>query len=90
MTMIHYEMNASLGGMIHWINSVYVKEEYRKKGIFRQMYEHIKLKAQEDNNVKAIRLYVDLDNETAQKVYKRLGMDNIEDNYDFHELDLHF
>ena len=29
MIMIHFEMNLSLGGMIHWINSVYVHPEHR-------------------------------------------------------------
>ena len=30
MIMIHFEMNISLGGFIHWINSVYVHPDHRK------------------------------------------------------------
>ena len=38
MIMIHFEMNLSLGGLIHWINSVYVHPAHRNKGIFTLMY----------------------------------------------------
>ena len=35
MMMIHNELSPLVGGLIHWINSVYVKKEWRKKGVFR-------------------------------------------------------
>ena len=57
-----------------WIQSVYVKPEYRGKGAYRAMYEKIKEMAQQQG-VTQIRLYVDKTNVRAQQVYKKLGMD---------------
>ena len=57
-----------------WIQSVYVKPEYRGKGAYRAMYEKIKEMAQEQN-ISQVRLYVDKTNYSAQQVYKKLGMD---------------
>ena len=56
-----------------WIQSVYVKPEYRGKGAYRAMYEKIKEMAKEQG-VTQIRLYVDKTNYSAQKVYQKLGM----------------
>ncbi len=56
-----------------WIQSVYVKPEYRGKGAYRAMYEKIKQMAKEQG-VTQIRLYVDKTNYSAQKVYQKLGM----------------
>ena len=57
-----------------WIQSVYVKPEYRGKGAYRAMYEKIKEMAQQQG-VTQIRLYVDKTNTRAQQVYKKLRMD---------------
>ena len=56
-----------------WIQSVYVKPEYRKKGVYKAMYATLKDMAQE-NGVSQIRLYADRTNLSAQQVYQRLGM----------------
>lgn len=56
-----------------WIQSVYVKPEYRKHGVYKAMYAVLKDKAKECN-VSQIRLYVDKSNHSAQKVYQQLGM----------------
>lgn len=57
-----------------WIQSVYVLPEYRKQGIFRQMYEKVKEWAMQDDEVSGVRLYVDKTNQRAIEVYKRMGM----------------
>ena len=41
MMMIHHEMRPQVGGLIHWINSVYVHPDHRKKGVFRALYNRI-------------------------------------------------
>lgn len=56
-----------------WIQSVYVKPEYRGKGAYRAMYQKIKEMAREEG-IAQIRLYVDKTNYSAQKVYQKLGM----------------
>ena len=66
MIMIHFEMNISLGGLVHWINSVYVHPEFRKQGVFRLMYNHVVDVAKSQAPlVKCVRLYVDLHNKVA-------------------------
>lgn len=69
-----YEWSDWRNGIIIWFQSVYVMPEYRKHGIFRKMYEHIKNKVEKDDGLKGMRLYVDKGNAKAQKVYAALGM----------------
>ncbi len=69
-----YEWSDWRNGIIIWFQSVYVMPEYRKHGIFRKMYEHIKNKVEKDDRLKGMRLYVDKGNIKAQKVYSALGM----------------
>ena len=56
-----------------WIQSVYIVPEYRRKGIYAKLYTHVKALA-EQQNVCGFRLYVEKDNEIAQKTYLSLGM----------------
>ena len=89
MLMVTHEMSAMLGGRIDWIQSVYVLAEYRKKGVFRQLYQHVYNTAKKDPVVKAVRLYVETTNEVAMKVYEKMGMKNIADDYNFNETDFY-
>jgi len=83
--MITKEWSDWRNGEFWWIQSVYVHLDYRKNNIYRKLYnEAIKL-AKESENVCGIRLYVDKDNNIAQKVYSKLGMK--ESNYIFFEED---
>ena len=61
-------------GTVWWIQSVYVRPEYRGQRVYAGLYEHVKRLALADDNVKGIRLYVDERNTKAQQVYARLGM----------------
>ena len=60
-------------GWYWWIQSVYVIPEFRRKGVYKAMYQNVK-DAAKANNVSQIRLYVDKTNVSAQKVYQNLGM----------------
>ena len=73
--MITYEWSDWRNGMFWWIQSVYVEKEYRKQGVYKQMYLYIKEKAKNDKLCTGIRLYVEKENHVAQSVYKKLGMD---------------
>ena len=90
MMMIHYEMSPTMGGLIHWINSVYVHPKHRKKGVFRALYNHIFQKAKDDPKCSCVRLYVDTTNGNAMEVYTKMGMHNIEERFDFNEKDFCF
>jgi len=63
-------------GIVLWIHSVYILPQFRKKGIFKKMYEELKRKVENDPNLLGLRLYVDKNNISAQKVYEKLNMGN--------------
>jgi len=67
---------------VWWFQSVYVIPEYRRKGVFRNMYTFIKSLA-EDNDIAGLRLYVESRNSTARKTYESLGMSS--EHYSFYE-----
>jgi GNAT superfamily N-acetyltransferase len=69
---------------IWWIHSLYVLPEYRKKGVFKVMFAHLKKQMEERADIGGIRLYVDKRNTSARQVYEKLGMDG--DHYQVFEL----
>ena len=73
--MITYEWSDWRNGMVWWIQSVYVRPEFRRRGIYAGLYQFVRGIAENLETVKGIRLYVDRRNEPAQEVYRRLGMD---------------
>jgi ribosomal protein S18 acetylase RimI-like enzyme len=72
--MITYEWSDWRNADVWWFQSVYVIPEYRRKGIFRMMYENIK-KAGVADGIAGLRLYVDTENVHAQSTYEAMGMD---------------
>jgi GNAT superfamily N-acetyltransferase len=61
-------------GWFWWIQSVYVREEFRRQGVFRLLYEHVGQQARARGDVVGLRLYVERENHRAQTTYDRLGM----------------
>lgn len=57
-----------------WIQSVYVPEAHRRQGVFAALYRHVERLAREAEGVIGLRLYVERDNEAAQRTYASLGM----------------
>lgn len=72
--MTTYEWSDWRNGTVIWIQSVYISKDFRGKGVYRKMYEHIKQLVNEAPDLKGIRLYVDKKNVDAQQVYENLGM----------------
>ncbi|MGK7880108.1 MAG: GNAT family N-acetyltransferase [Crocosphaera sp.] len=72
--MITKEWSDWRNGVFWWVQSVFVKEEYRRRGIYRRMYQFIKQLANEKDDVCGFRLYVKQNNTIAQETYKELGM----------------
>lgn len=68
-----------------WIQSVYVSQSYRRKGVYRAMYEAVKNAAKEAG-APCVRLYVDRTNSQGLATYQALGM--TESHYLFYEEDL--
>jgi ribosomal protein S18 acetylase RimI-like enzyme len=72
--MITYEWSDWRDGLFWWIQSVYVLPAYRRRGVYRRLYEHVKRLATQDPEVRGFRLYVERENRVAQETYERLGM----------------
>jgi ribosomal protein S18 acetylase RimI-like enzyme len=73
--MVTTEWSDWRNGWFWWIQSVYVRPEHRGGGLYGRMYEYVKDRAAEAGNVCGFRLYVEKENERAQRVYEKLGMD---------------
>jgi ribosomal protein S18 acetylase RimI-like enzyme len=73
-TMITYEWSDWRNGNFWWIQSVYVRQEFRKQGIFRALYDTIEQRAKTRKDVCGLRLYVERENQRAQATYEKLGM----------------
>ena len=72
--MITYEWSDWRNATFWWIQSVYVRPECRKQGIFRALFRHIETIARTRGDVCGVRLYVEKENDCAQKTYEALGM----------------
>ena len=81
--LITYEWSDWRNGAVWWIQSVFVSPQFRRGGVYSGLYSHIRKIANADNNVRAIRLYVDRRNQVAQRVYESLGMNG--DHYQVYE-----
>jgi len=80
--LITYEWSDWRNCNVWWFQSVYVVPDFRRQGIFRKMYMHIRQLA-EENNIAGLRLYVETKNSRAQKTYEALGMSS--EHYSFYE-----
>jgi ribosomal protein S18 acetylase RimI-like enzyme len=72
--MVTTEWSDWRNGMFWWIQSVYVRPEYRRQGLYRELYARVKELAEQEPAVCGFRLYVENENVNAQKTYKALGM----------------
>ncbi len=71
---VTYEWSDWRNGWFWWIQSVYVLAEYRRLGVFRQLYRHVHQLANDETDVVGLRLYVENENHAAQATYADLGM----------------
>ncbi|GJQ21610.1 MAG: hypothetical protein HBSIN02_19650 [Bacteroidia bacterium] len=83
--MITYEWSDWRNGTFWWIQSVYVREEYRQKGVFKALYRFVESQARSKPDVCGLRLYVEHDNAKAKRIYENLGMKKTA--YELYELD---
>jgi GNAT superfamily N-acetyltransferase len=61
-------------GWIWWFQSVYVHPDFRGQGAFRALYAQVRELARSTPDVIGLRLYVEVHNDRAQRVYQSLGM----------------
>ena len=72
--LVTYEWSDWRNGRFWWIQSVYVRPEYRRQGIYRTLHEFVRDRARADGGVVGLRLYVERENVGAQRTYAALGM----------------
>ena len=72
--MVTYEWSDWRNGNRWWIQSVYVHPDWRRKGVFSALYQHVESLASADPDVIGLRLYVEENNTRAQRTYEALGM----------------
>lgn len=69
-----FEWSDWRNGTVLWIQSVYVRPEFRKRSIFSRLYKHIQEQVASNPELRGIRLYADKTNTSAHGVYEHLGM----------------
>lgn len=71
--MITFEWSDWRNTEIWWIQSVYVHQDHRNKGVFSALFDSIKKRAKR-NKIPLLRLYVHKNNTSAQQVYEKKEM----------------
>jgi GNAT superfamily N-acetyltransferase len=69
-----YEWSDWRNGNFWWIQSVYVREEFRGRGIFSALFRHVQALARKQKEVCGLRLYMEQDNHRARRAYEKLGL----------------
>ncbi|MHC4759584.1 MAG: GNAT family N-acetyltransferase [Planctomycetota bacterium] len=72
--MVTFEWSDWRCGLIWWLQSIYVRREFRQKGVFSRLYAFLKAKASDEGNVCGFRLYVEQDNSIAKSTYSSVGL----------------
>src|SRR4030095_6503252 len=83
--LITYEWSDWRNGNFWWIQSVYVLEPFRGRGVFRSLFHHVHQLATAQSDVCGLRLYMDADNDRARQAYDRLKLKTT--NYQLFEMD---
>ena len=73
--MITTEWSDWRNGAFWWIQSVYVRPQFRRQGVYRRLYRQVQTLAKKDRRVCGFRLYVERENRRAQATYRALGME---------------
>src|SRR5262245_41630116 len=70
-----FEWSDWRNGWFWWIQSVYVRPEARRRGVFRALFQHVQQAAENDPEVIGIRLYVERENHAAHGTYQAMGLE---------------
>ena len=72
--MITSEWSDWRNSVFWWVQSVYVRPDSRKQGVYRSLYQYVQNIANKNSDVAGFRLYVEKENFKAQNTYTSLGM----------------
>ncbi|QYK00825.1 GNAT family N-acetyltransferase [Shewanella psychrotolerans] len=73
--MVTYEWSDWRAKDYYWIQSVYIRPESRRQGIYGELYQTVKAIAEQNGGAASFRLYVEQENSKAQQTYQALGME---------------
>lgn len=73
--LLSFTYSNEVGGMVVWIEELYVKEAYRSQGFGKQALRWIIEEYEQDT--KRFRLEVTADNEGAKRLYKSFGFNHL-------------
>ncbi|MGA0839285.1 MAG: GNAT family N-acetyltransferase [Pseudomonadales bacterium] len=76
--MVTYEWSDWRNGRFWWIQSVYVRPERRRQGVYTAMHAAVRERAEASGDACGIRLYVERENTGAMATYRSLGMQETE------------
>ena len=74
MLRVAFEWSPYRDGTFWWVENVYVVPDWRRKGVYSTMHNHIHSEAEADPAICGIRLYTDEDNHGARRTYESVGM----------------
>ena len=72
--MVTTEWSDWRSGEFWWIQSVYVRAEHRRQGVYSRLYRFVQALAAKKRGVCGFRLYVEHSNRRAQATYRASGM----------------
>lgn len=72
--MVTFEWSDWRNSTFWWIQSVYVRPQNRRQGIYSGLYKEVQRLAETTQGVCGYRLYVEKENRNAQATYESLGM----------------
>jgi ribosomal protein S18 acetylase RimI-like enzyme len=81
--MLTFEWSDWRNGRFWWIQSVYVRPEFRRTGVYSALHRYVRDAALADGEACGLRLYVERENTGAQATYRAHGM--IETHYRLYE-----
>ena len=82
--LITFEWSDWRDGDFWWIQSVYVRPDARRRGVYAALHRHVEAAARATGGC-GLRLYVDKHNEKARNAYLRMGLSA--SHYDMYEND---
>jgi ribosomal protein S18 acetylase RimI-like enzyme len=72
--MLTFEWSDWRNGRFWWIQSVYVRPDWRRRQVYRALHERVRAEAFADPEACGLRLYVERENGAAQAVYRAMRM----------------
>ena len=72
--LITHEWSDWRKGDIWWLQSVYVRSDFRRRGVFKALFNFVATQATAAPDVCGLRLYMENNNARARQTYCNLGM----------------